>query len=86
MVHRGLCRELFTLRERTEKRKYSWRYETSIFFWKKLRIEVLSDGSCGGLIILFSNRISCGKIVFRDLYIVQNSKIKNNEYASLEYS
>ena len=45
MVHRGLCRELFTLRERTEKRKYSWRYETSIFFWKKLRIEVLSDGS-----------------------------------------
>nr|DAM24579.1 MAG TPA: hypothetical protein [Inoviridae sp.] len=39
-----------------------------------------------GLIILFSNRISCGKIVFRDLYIVQNSKIKNNEYASLGYS
>jgi hypothetical protein len=50
MVHRGLCRELFTLRGRTEKRKYSWRYETSIFFWKKLRIEVLSDGSCGGFI------------------------------------
>ncbi|EEU98978.1 hypothetical protein ROSINTL182_09115 [Roseburia intestinalis L1-82] len=54
MVHRGLCRELFTLRGRTEKRKYSWRYETSIYFFgKKLRIEVLSDGSdglCGGFI------------------------------------
>ena len=45
MVHRGLCRELFTLRGRTEKRKYSWRYETSIYFFgKKLRIEVLPDG------------------------------------------
>ena len=39
-----------------------------------------------GLIILFSNRISCGKIVFRDLYIVQNSKIKNNEYERLDES
>ena len=48
MVHRGLCRELFTLRGRTEKRKYSWRYETSIYFFgKKLRIEVLPDGLCG---------------------------------------
>ena len=34
-VHRGLCRELFTLRERTEKRKYSWQYETSIYFFGK---------------------------------------------------
>ena len=35
MVHRGLCRELFTLSGRTEKRKYSWRYETSIYFLGK---------------------------------------------------
>lgn len=35
MVHCGLCRELFTLRGRTEKRKYSWQYETSIYFFGK---------------------------------------------------
>ena len=59
MVHRGLCRELFTLRERTEKRKYSWRYETSIYFFgKKLRIEVLPDGLCGDSFVLFFGKKS----------------------------
>ena len=38
-----------------------------------------------GLIILFSNRISCGKIVFRASYIVQNSKIKIRQLDRLSY-
>ena len=53
-VNYSYCKSVAQLKSAADyilgRRKYSWRYETSIFFWKKLRIEVLSDGSCGGFI------------------------------------
>jgi len=50
MVHCGLCRELFTLRGRTEKENTVGNMKHQYIFWKKLRIEVLSDGLFGGFI------------------------------------